>query len=56
MLNIVDVNKGAIIDLQINYHMMYEMYWLWEELILESANLGPWNVHFETPSFNSFYA
>jgi hypothetical protein len=23
--------------LQINYHMLYEMYWLWEELILESG-------------------
>jgi len=26
MLNIVDVCKGAIIDLQINYRMIYEMY------------------------------
>jgi hypothetical protein len=38
-----DVHEGTIIDLQINYHM-YELYWLWEEVILGCGNLGLWKL------------
>ena len=51
----VDVNKMDIIDLHINYGLLYEMNCLWEELILESGSLGPWSLHFETSCFNCCY-
>jgi len=51
----VSIHKGATVDLQINYHMLCGIYCLWEELILECGNPGPWSVHFETPCFNTCY-
>ena len=37
----MDFREGTIIDLQINYHILYEMYRLWEDVILGCGYNGP---------------